>query len=387
MIEKIYFATDHAGFALKEKLVPFVRDVLGYDVIDCGAYTEDPEDDFTDFVAKAAREVSLHPSSTRAIILGGSGQGEAMIANRFVGVRAVVYYGGSEEIIKLSRVHNDANVLSLGARFVSFEDAKKMVMLWLHTAHEPKEKYDRRITETDTLSVQTKSSTPLKPSNPLSVAPSLPAAKFAELESLVASLTGTARELQVDIVDGVFVPATSWPFTEENPREELLKLKGLTKTISIEVDCMCMRPETYLDLFVEVGVSRVIIHAGSTTQYETCIAHARSHGYKIGLAVLNTTAPELVLTYATHFDFVQVMGIETVGAQGQPFDVRTLETVQTLRAKYPRLEIAVDGAVNTSTIIRLKEAGANRFAPGSAITKAPDAASAYRQLVALVGLE
>jgi ribose 5-phosphate isomerase B len=389
MIQKIYFATDHAGFALKEKLVPFVRDVLGYDVVDSGAYVYDEDDDFTDFVAKAAREVSLRPGKHRAIILGGSGQGEAMIANRFAGVRAVVYYGGSEEIVKLSRVHNDANVLSLGARFVSFEEAKKMVMLWLHTAHEPKEKYDRRIKETDTLSgvSQNRSSETnfkLVGINALVVAPSLPASGQGEIESLTEALKGIAREIQIDIVDGVFAPFVSWPFTEQDPKQSMLALKTFSQDFRVEVDCMCVKPEGYLDIFAETNVSRVIIHAGSTLEYTKCIAHARAHGYKIGLAVLNTTDTSLFDTYSTHFDFVQVMGIETIGVQGQPFDERTLETVRALRTKYPELEIAVDGAVNESTIMRLKNAGANRFAPGSAISKAPDPALAYQRLSKLV---
>jgi ribose 5-phosphate isomerase B len=391
MIEKIYFATDHAGLELKDKLVPFVRDVLGYDVVDCGAFTADFEDDYTDFIPKAAREVSLHPTNTRAIILGGSGQGEAILANRFAGIRAVVYYGGNEEIIKLSRVHNDANVLSLGARFISYEEAKSAVMLWLHTTHEPVSKYDRRIAKMEKqtngggVSSEHALATPIHTTT-YSIAPSLPASSFAELYSLSQILSGEVSELQVDIVDGVFAPAISWPFTEKNPKAEFLKVRQLSKNVSIEVDCMCLRPESYLDVFVEAGVSRVIIHAGSTTEYEKCIAHARAYGYKIGLAVLNTSDPKLFDTYATYFDFVQVMGIAAVGAQGQPFDTVTLKTVFTLRTKYPRLEIAVDGSVNEQTIVKLKEAGANRFAPGSAIAKATDPAASYKALCSLIGL-
>lgn len=391
MLQKVYFATDHAGFELKEKLVPFVRDVLGYEVEDFGAYIKNSDDDFTDYIAKASREVSLRPKETKAVILGGSGQGEAMLANRFTGVRAVVYYGGTEEILTLSRVHNDANVLSLGARFLSVEQAKKAVMLWLNTAHEPVVKYDRRIAQTDSfvqkrVVLRDAPTSRIKREESVTIVPSLPARSFSDLQILSQKLKGHARELQVDIVDGVFAPNLSWPFTEPHPKEELLKLRTLPQSMAIEVDCMCSTPEEYLDIFVELGVSRVIIHAGSTLEYDVCIAHARNNGYKIGLAILNTTNAELFDAYATHFDFVQVMGIEKVGAQGQPFDERTLSTVKTLRTKYPNLEIAVDGAVNESTILKLKEAGANRFAPGSAVAKASDPKAAYDTLAKLVGL-
>ena len=202
MRDTIYFASDHAGFELKNKLIGYVRDELDYEVVDCGAYTFDAEDDFTDFIAKAAREVSVHPHSSKAIILGSSGQGEAMMANRFHDVRAAVYYGGDEDIIRLSRKHNDANVLSLGARFLAVKEAQKAVALWLATPHNPVTKYDRRIEELESLSEV------LPANTSVSLAPSLPASSFEELEALFTKLTGTAKEMQVDIVDGVFAPSS-----------------------------------------------------------------------------------------------------------------------------------------------------------------------------------
>src|SRR3989344_4267143 len=110
---KIYFAADHAGFELKGKLIEYVKD-LGYEAEDCGAYELDPNDDYPEFVKKAAQKVSEDSENNTAIILGGSGQGEDMVADKFPNVRSAEYYGGNLEIIKLSREHNDANVLSLG---------------------------------------------------------------------------------------------------------------------------------------------------------------------------------------------------------------------------------------------------------------------------------
>ena len=119
----VYLATDHAGFELKEKIKKFLID-NGYSVEDCGASSLDPEDDYPDFISKAAEAVSNDPQS-KAIILGGSGQGEAIVANKFPKVRAAVYYGGQNEMPKLTRQHNDSNILSLGARFLSEEEALK----------------------------------------------------------------------------------------------------------------------------------------------------------------------------------------------------------------------------------------------------------------------
>lgn len=139
----IYLATDHAGFALKNEVSVWLTE-QGYEVVDCGAQTLDPEDDFPDFVSRAAQAVSEVPESRRAIVFGGSGQGEAMLANRYAGVRAAVYYGGAPDILTLSREHNDANVLSVGARFVGASELLPLLSTWLTTAALNEEKYARR---------------------------------------------------------------------------------------------------------------------------------------------------------------------------------------------------------------------------------------------------
>lgn len=141
---KIVFATDHAGFELKEKLVPFVKE-LGYDVEDLGAHEYKSTDDYPDFIEKAARAVAKDPDQVKGIILGGSGEGEAIVANRFSGVRAVVLAQANMEIVKLSREHNDANILSIGARFLTEDEAKQAVQLWLETPFSSDERHERRI--------------------------------------------------------------------------------------------------------------------------------------------------------------------------------------------------------------------------------------------------
>ncbi|MGB2580264.1 MAG: RpiB/LacA/LacB family sugar-phosphate isomerase [Minisyncoccia bacterium] len=144
---KIFVGTDHAGFELKETLVSFLRE-LGHDVEDLGAHTFEALDDYTDFIRPVAEAVARDTES-RGIILGGSGQGEAMCANRVKGARAAVYYGGAVDIVVLSREHNDANILSLGARFIEEEEAKEVVRVWLDTQFGGEEKHARRIKKLD----------------------------------------------------------------------------------------------------------------------------------------------------------------------------------------------------------------------------------------------
>lgn len=141
---RIFLGSDHAGYELKEALKKELAN-LGMEVFDKGASVLDPTDDYPDFISSVAREVSHDPKESRGIILGGSGEGEAMAANRFANVRAAVYYGGPKEIITLSREHNNANILSLGARFLSTSEALEAVKLWLNTPFSNEERHLRRI--------------------------------------------------------------------------------------------------------------------------------------------------------------------------------------------------------------------------------------------------
>ena len=142
----IHIATDHAGLELKEKVKSYLSK-LDYEVIDHGAYEYEALDDYPDFIFPCAKAVS-NDLNSKGIILGGSGQGEAMAANRVKGVRAAVFYNGPDEIIKLSRQHNDANILSLGARFMSDQEMYKIIELWLSTDFESG-RHKRRIEKLD----------------------------------------------------------------------------------------------------------------------------------------------------------------------------------------------------------------------------------------------
>jgi ribose 5-phosphate isomerase B len=140
----IYLATDHRGFKLKEKIKIWLKE-WRYEYEDMGAFEYNEDDDYPDFISKAAENVSADPDNAEAIILGGSGQGEAISANKFKGVRAVVFYGGVEDIIKLTKEHNNANILSLGASFIDDILAKSMIRLWLDTSFSDDERHKRRI--------------------------------------------------------------------------------------------------------------------------------------------------------------------------------------------------------------------------------------------------
>ena len=142
-MKKIYIGTDHAGYNLKEKLKISLGS-LGYNVEDKGAFNLNQEDDYPDFIKLVAQEVSKDKDSL-GIILGGSGEGEQISANKINGIRAIEYYGGNLEIVKLGREHNNANILSLGARFLDEDEAKEAVRIFLETPFSNNERHVRRI--------------------------------------------------------------------------------------------------------------------------------------------------------------------------------------------------------------------------------------------------
>lgn len=220
---------------------------------------------------------------------------------------------------------------------------------------------------------------------PLTIVPSLPAASWEVLERALTQLSGIVREFQVDIVDGQFVPHTAWPFTESDPTAALQSLVPWADTFALEIDCMVQEPLQYFDTLVAFGVCRFIVHMGSTEDYASIFAHRNAVGYQLGFALTADTPLAVLTPYLPEVDFVQLMGIKHVGAQGQPFDDRIIEHAHSLRTAYPELSIAVDGGVHKDTIPRLLAAGVNRFAPGSAIIGASDPGTAYRELCALVG--
>jgi ribose 5-phosphate isomerase B len=140
----IYLASDHAGFELKKAIAVFLTD-SEIEYRDFGPDEYDETDDYPDYIIPAAQKVGMDPNRNKAIVIGGSGQGEMIAANKVRGVRAVLYYGGPKEIITLSRTHNNANVLSLGARFLTTDEAIITVKLWLSTDYPGDKRHESRI--------------------------------------------------------------------------------------------------------------------------------------------------------------------------------------------------------------------------------------------------
>ena len=140
---KVLLGADHAGFELKEHVKKYLLSI-GAEVEDKGAHKLNPEDDYPDFITPVAKKVA-EDTNNRGLIFGASGQGESIAANKIKSVRAALYYGGNIEIVKLSRTHNNANILSLGARFLTKDEAIEATNLWLKTDFSNEIRHVRRV--------------------------------------------------------------------------------------------------------------------------------------------------------------------------------------------------------------------------------------------------
>jgi ribose 5-phosphate isomerase B len=138
---RVYLGSDHAGFELKNLLAEWLT-AHGHEPVDCGPHVYDAEDDYPPFCLRAAERTAADPGSL-GIVIGGSGNGEQIAANKVRGVRAALAW--SEQTATLAREHNDANVLSIGGRMHTEDEALKFVELFLSTPYSHAERHQRRI--------------------------------------------------------------------------------------------------------------------------------------------------------------------------------------------------------------------------------------------------
>ena len=143
----IILAADHAGFEMKEHIKQFLEK-NGHAIEDVGAHALDPDDDYPAYM-QAAAELLLKTPDSIGVVFGGSGQGEAIVMNRYKGIRAIVYAASNPDLAKTGREHNNANVLSVGARFLSTAQAEVAIEVFLSTAFSEEERHQRRVEQID----------------------------------------------------------------------------------------------------------------------------------------------------------------------------------------------------------------------------------------------
>ncbi len=211
------------------------------------------------------------------------------------------------------------------------------------------------------------------------IVPAIIPESAAHIKELVGKL-GFAREIQLDLVDGVFTPQASWPYT---PAGNPMDVKSATDPFTLEVDLMVSKPIIAATEWIKAGADMLVFHI-ETLPFEVFKNFVESNSVSIGVSAHGDTPLEKLAEYAEYADYVQLMGIKNIGAQGLPFDEDTLDKVAFIKNRFPDLMISVDGSVNKETILKLREAGVHRFIVGSAIVKQPDVRDAYHELWSLV---
>ncbi len=222
------------------------------------------------------------------------------------------------------------------------------------------------------------------------VIPAILAKDFRDLHDKIARVASITNIVQIDICDGKFVDSTSWPMgrdDEQSVGNILNEEEGMPswETLDFEFDLMVRDGYENFDFYLKLGPRRVVFHLEAQTdinkfkEFLDGLDMYTRDTTDVGIAINTSTSINTLDLFINNIDFVQCMGIEHIGHQGESFDVRVLEQIKDLRFKYPELIISVDGSVNEDTAPLLVKAGANRLIVGSALMKSFDVRETMRE--------
>jgi len=204
-----------------------------------------------------------------------------------------------------------------------------------------------------------------------------------DLESKLARIDGLVKSVQVDIVDGRYASPATWPYTEPvsplSIKEDFLPFLG---RFQFELDLMVENPGLVAGAWIDHGITRLTLHAESARDLPTVlqklqVTYGHDKGFapdllSLGLAIGVETDLAMLEPYIDRADYVQFMGIRSVGHQGEPFDNRIVRKIVAFRKAHPDTPIQVDGGVNLATAPLLLDAGVSRLIVGSGLWKAPN---------------
>ena len=214
------------------------------------------------------------------------------------------------------------------------------------------------------------------------IVPAIMPSSFEEMKAKMENLKSDTNLVQLDVMDGYFAPESSWPYVEGGAEklDNIAKEESsfpYWKEIGIEADLMISSPEMTVNLWLRTEVQNIVLHIGATDQLNWTLENIHNKlGEKnelsvgtvnIGLAATPDVPNDEIIKWMDSIDFVQLMGIDKIGFQGQPFNEDVLDKIKDLKDKYPEKEISVDGGIDLETAPKAIEAGADRLVIGSAI--------------------
>jgi len=217
----------------------------------------------------------------------------------------------------------------------------------------------------------------------IEIIPAILPKNYEDLKNKIALVRGAAPLAQIDICDGIFVPSKTWPF-ESNLDEHFHKIlneeEGIPfwEDIDFELDLMTADAVQNFDIYTKLGAKRIVFHieaVGDLKEFKDFLEGIDMYikeMTEIGIAIDIKTPLEWIFPIINDVSFVQCMGIDRDGFQGEEFDEKVLEKIKTLKEKFPDLAVSVDGGVDLENAPALASAGASRFVIGSAIFNTDD---------------
>ncbi|MBI5004924.1 MAG: hypothetical protein HZC04_01930 [Candidatus Lloydbacteria bacterium] len=219
------------------------------------------------------------------------------------------------------------------------------------------------------------------------IIPAIMPKNIHDIEAHVRRVEGLVGTVQIDVMDGVFVPSIDWPYLlgeSEQVFNDMVEGNFLFKhigNVQFEIDLMVANPSPHALDWALAGAHRIIFHIESIEDDGAIFDELPKDGLKeVGLALNTDTPNEAVEAFIHKIDFIQCMGIAKIGYQGQSFDERVLDKLKDFRRRFPELVLSVDGGVSIETAPRLLKAGANRLVSGSAIWESGDIIKSIKQL-------
>jgi ribulose-phosphate 3-epimerase len=216
----------------------------------------------------------------------------------------------------------------------------------------------------------------------MQIIPAILPKDFKDLEGHVAQVKGLVSLVQIDICDGQFTPVASWPYRKHDSNFDAITKedRGLPfwEEVEYEFDLMVNKPEDVVLDYVVAGASRIVLHVEAKGNILEAIEKLKGK-VEIGLALNIDTSLDVLEAYKNKIQYIQLMGIDNVGFQGQAFDEKVIAKIKEVKEKYPGVLVQIDGGVNQETAPLLKAAGADRLIIGSAIFEAENVVEAIER--------
>lgn len=201
----------------------------------------------------------------------------------------------------------------------------------------------------------------------MNIIPAIIGKNIGEIKEKIGLVRGVVNWVQIDIMDGVFTPQKSWPFSD-GEWNELVYIDDLRRDeIKVEFHLMVENPELILDNLIKYGADRILIHNESKADMRKIQSILEYEEIELGVSLKMETDFNLISKNIDIFDEVQFMSIAEIGSYGFGFDDRVIEKIKKFKEDFPGVLVSVDGGVNENNILKLKEAGVENFVVGSAI--------------------